>query len=82
MGAMQHYHLYEKLSMAKLEPIVLQLGWRCEMSGIVKSTLLGLGFAIGACAAAQAQSVASLPPNGGNAPTLQSAVEICLENKK
>jgi|SRR5271170_3264224 len=44
------------------------------MSNIVKSTLLGLGFAIGACAAAQAQSVASLPPNGGGAPTLQSAV--------
>ncbi len=44
------------------------------MTSIVKSILLGLGLVIGAGVAAQAQSVASLPPNGGGAPTTQSAV--------
>jgi hypothetical protein len=45
------------------------------MPSIVKSTLLGFGLMVGATMAAQAQSVASLPPNGGGgAPTGQSAV--------
>jgi hypothetical protein len=48
------------------------------MPSFVKSTLLGLGLTMSAIAMAQAQSVATLPPNGGAAPgaapTMQSAV--------
>ncbi len=45
------------------------------MASIVKSTLFGFALAVGATTAAQAQSVASLPPNGGAAPAaMQSAV--------
>lgn len=45
------------------------------MPSVVKSTLFGFGLLMGATVAAQAQSVASLPPNGGPAPaTVQSAV--------
>lgn len=45
------------------------------MPSIVKSALLGLGLVIGGTVAAQAQSVASLPPNGGTAPaSVQSAI--------
>jgi hypothetical protein len=43
------------------------------MTSFVKSALLGLGLVIGGSAAAQAQSVAALPPSGG-APVTQSAV--------
>jgi len=41
------------------------------MHRILKSMVLGLGLAVGAGIAAQAQSVSSLPPGGANA---QSAV--------
>lgn len=43
------------------------------MPSIVKSVVLGLGLVVCAAVSAQAQSVATLPPNGGQ-PTTQSAV--------
>jgi hypothetical protein len=74
MSAMQHYHLRAARTAARLRPAVLQMFGDAGMRSIVKSTLLGFGLVVGASVAAQAQSVASLPPNGGAVATPQSAV--------
>jgi hypothetical protein len=72
MGAMQYYHLNEKLAVlifwvpnlsGELEVL--------EMPSMLKSTVLSVGLLAATALAAQAQSVSSLPPGGG-AP--QSAV--------
>lgn len=44
------------------------------MPSILKSAVLSLGLVAGAALAAHAQSVSSLPPDGGSVPPQQSAV--------
>jgi hypothetical protein len=74
MFAMQHYHLRKKRDTSKLQ-VDCFLHGDADMPSIVKSTLFGFGLVVGATVAAQAQSVASLPPNGEPSPaTVQSAV--------
>jgi hypothetical protein len=71
MVAMQHYHLYGRLSLAKWRQQLYNLSGEIGMASLVKSALLGLGLVAGVSAAAAAQSVSSLPAS--SAPT-QSAV--------
>jgi hypothetical protein len=75
MFAMQHYHLREKHNAATVAVELYSLSGDADMPSVVKSTFLGFALVVGGTLAAQAQSVASLPPNGGSAPaTVQSAV--------
>src|SRR5271157_2018488 len=50
--------------------------WRHCMLSLIKSTVLSVGFLAGLAAAANAQSVSALPPDGGTPPSYGGTSQV------